>query len=75
VTVPRLSAGVITADLARLGGDLVGVDGGVTVGNAAEVAGWGPDVVVSGSAIFGGRDPARSLGLLAGALEGPGRVS
>jgi ribulose-phosphate 3-epimerase len=54
---------------------LVGVDGGVTVGNAAEVAGWGPDVVVSGSAIFGGRDPARSLGLLAGALEGPGRVS
>ena len=29
---------------------LVGVDGGVTISNAAEIAGWGPDVIVSGSA-------------------------
>lgn len=43
---------------------LVGVDGGVTIGNAAEVAGWGADVVVSGSAIFNGTDPARNLDLL-----------
>jgi pentose-5-phosphate-3-epimerase len=74
VTVPRLSAGVITADLARLGGELVGVDGGVTVGNAAEVAGWGPDIIVSGSAIFDGRSPSRNLGLLAQALDRPVRV-
>lgn len=49
----------------RQGADvLVGVDGGVTIGNAAEVAGWGADVVVSGSAIFSGTDPARNLDLL-----------
>jgi ribulose-phosphate 3-epimerase len=49
----------------RHGADvLVGVDGGVTIGNAAEVAGWGADVVVSGSAIFNGTDPARNLDLL-----------
>lgn len=43
---------------------LVGVDGGVTIGNAAEVAGWGADVVVSGSAIFNGTDSAQNLDLL-----------
>jgi ribulose-phosphate 3-epimerase len=40
---------------------LVGVDGGVTIGNAAEIAGWGIDVIVSGSAIFDRVDPARNL--------------
>jgi len=50
---------------ARCGaGVLVGVDGGVTVGNAAEVASWGIDVIVSGSAIFDRRDPAANLDLL-----------
>lgn len=50
---------------ARCGADvLVGVDGGVTIGNAAEVAGWGPDVIVSGSAIFDGTDPSGNLDLL-----------
>jgi hypothetical protein len=53
--IPRLSAGVITAE----------------VGNAAEIAGWGPDVIVSGSAIFDGRSPARNLELLTQALEHP----
>lgn len=49
----------------RQGADvLVGVDGGVTIANAAEVAGWGADVVVSGSAIFNGADPAHNLDLL-----------
>lgn len=43
---------------------LVGVDGGVTIGNAAEIASWGVDVVVSGSAIFDRVDPARNLDLL-----------
>ena len=43
---------------------LVGVDGGVTIGNAAQVASWGADVVVSGSAIFNGADPGQNLDLL-----------
>ena len=117
-TGPRLSAGVLTADLTRLGDELailrgtgcwahvdvmdgsfcpqltvgpgwpgqppaantrrrlaavrnlaaeagrpvmVGVDGGVTMANAAGIAGWGADVVVSGSAIYDGRDPAGNL--------------
>ena len=42
----------------------VGVDGGVTIANAAEVASWGPDVIVSGSAIYDGKDPAGNLGRL-----------
>jgi ribulose-phosphate 3-epimerase len=40
---------------------MVGVDGGVTMANAAGIAGWGADVVVSGSAIYDGRDPAGNL--------------
>ncbi len=53
-------------DLARRSGAeiLVGVDGGVTLANAAEVAGWGADVIVSGSAIYDGVDPARNLELM-----------
>jgi hypothetical protein len=35
------------------------VDGGVSLGNAAEMASWDIDVLVSGSAIF---DPRRSAG-------------
>ena len=38
---------------------LVGVDGGVTIGNAAEIASWGTDVIVSGSAIFDAGRPGR----------------
>jgi ribulose-phosphate 3-epimerase len=56
----------------RAGADvLVGVDGGVTIGNAAEVASWGPDVIVSGSAIFDRRDPAKNLDLLTRELLHP----
>jgi ribulose-phosphate 3-epimerase len=52
-TQRRLNA---VRDLAKAHGTdvLVGVDGGVTIANAAQVAGWGPDVIVSGSAIFNG---------------------
>lgn len=39
----------------------VGVDGGVTLANAAEIAGWGVDVIVSGSAIYDGSNPAGNL--------------
>ena len=50
---------------------LVGVDGGVTMANAAEIASWGPDVIVSGSAIFDRRNPARNLELMRQALQHP----
>src|SRR5580692_6707055 len=49
---------------------LVGVDGGVTIANAAEVAAWGPDVIVSGSAIFDRTDPAGNLERMLGQLNG-----
>ena len=49
---------------------LVGVDGGVTIANAAQVAGWGPDVIVSGSAIFDRADPAANLNRLLDQLNG-----
>jgi ribulose-phosphate 3-epimerase len=49
----------LVADLSRA--ILVGIDGGVTMANATEIAGWGADVVVSGSAIYDGIDPAGNL--------------
>ena len=60
----------------RAGADvLVGVDGGVTIGNAAEIASWGIDVIVSGSAIFDRVDPAGNLDLLSAQLRTPEEVS
>jgi ribulose-phosphate 3-epimerase len=50
---------------------LVGVDGGVSLVNAGEVAGWGADIVVSGSAIFDGKDAAGNLAAMLAALAAP----
>jgi len=50
---------------------LVGVDGGVTTANASEIAGWGPDIIVSGSAIFDHLSPVHNLELLTQALLRP----
>jgi ribulose-phosphate 3-epimerase len=47
---------------------LIGVDGGVTLRNVAEVSSWGADVVVSGSAIFDGRDAPGNLTAMLTAL-------
>jgi ribulose-phosphate 3-epimerase len=47
----------------------VGIDGGVTMSNAADMAGWGADVVVSGSAIYDGTDPAANLGRMLARLQ------
>jgi ribulose-phosphate 3-epimerase len=57
-------------ELARAAGHpvLVGVDGGVTLGNAAEVASWGADLVVSGSAIFDGKNAPGNLAAMLAAL-------
>jgi len=49
---------------------LVGVDGGVTLANAAEVASWGADLVVSGSAIFDGKNAPGNLAAMLAALGG-----
>jgi ribulose-phosphate 3-epimerase len=64
-------------ELARQAGAgvLVGVDGGVTIANAAEIASWGIDIIVSGSAIFDRVDPARNLDLLTRQLRTPEEVS
>jgi ribulose-phosphate 3-epimerase len=64
---------------AQAGADvLVGVDGGVSLANAAEMAGWDVDVLVSGSAIFNsrrspdqGRGPAGNLEVITQALAHP----
>ncbi len=39
---------------------LVGVDGGITRANVAEVARLGPDLIVTGSAVFDGKAPAQN---------------
>lgn len=45
----------------RTGRDiLIGVDGGVTRNNIREVAGLGPDLIVTGSAVFDGKTPAEN---------------
>ena len=57
--------------IARSGRPIVlGVDGGVTRENIAAVAALGADVVVSGSAIFDGRDAAANLRLMQEGLRG-----
>jgi ribulose-phosphate 3-epimerase len=40
---------------------LSGLDGGVTRDNLVEVSGLGPDLIVTGSAVFDGRNPAQNL--------------
>ena len=68
----RRRIAAVRALIADAGADvMVGVDGGVSLANAAEVAGWGPDVVVSGSAIFNGGDAAANLKLLLDQLTQP----
>jgi ribulose-phosphate 3-epimerase len=49
---------------------LVGADGGLTQANARQVAAWGADLVVSGSAIFDGHDAAGNLTKILTALGG-----
>jgi pentose-5-phosphate-3-epimerase len=77
VTAPRLSVGVLTADLTRLGTDLEILRGKAAWAHVdvmdgrfcPGIAGWGPDVIVSGSPIFDHRDPARNLELMTQAVS------
>jgi ribulose-phosphate 3-epimerase len=50
---------------------LVGVDGGVTKKNASTVASWGPDIIVSGSAIYDGGDVAANLQEILQSINNP----
>jgi ribulose-phosphate 3-epimerase len=53
------------------------VDGGITKANVAEVAAAGPDLIVTGSAVFDGKTPEANVGEMlaavrAAAPSGPG---
>ena len=58
------------AELRTAGGYdfLIEVDGGVTAGNAAQVAAAGADWLVAGSAVLGAADPAVAYATLAAAI-------
>jgi len=51
-------------------GILLGVDGGITRANVGQLAGRGVDVVVTGSAVFDGTDPAANADTMLAALRG-----
>ena len=51
------------------------IDGGVGLGNAAEVVAAGAEILVAGSAVFGAENPADALKELLRAAESGGRVT
>jgi len=69
-TARRITA---VRELTRAAGHpvMVGVDGGVTRANAGQVAAWGADLVVSGSAIFDGKDAPGNLAAILAAVGAP----
>jgi ribulose-phosphate 3-epimerase len=68
----RRRVGAVRQLAAGLGGAVqVGVDGGVSLANAAEIAAWGVDVIVSGRAIYDGSDPAGNLDRMLDQLRSP----
>lgn len=48
---------------------LVGIDGGITAENIAEIAALGPDLIVAGSAVFRGADPGANAKALMAAMR------
>lgn len=48
---------------------LVGIDGGVTRANIDDVLALGPDIVVTGSAVFDGTDPAANARTMLGRVD------
>ena len=48
---------------------LTGVDGGVTQKNIREVAGLGPDLIITGSAVFDGKAPAENARFMLDAVR------
>ncbi|MDX2970134.1 hypothetical protein PWY87_21265 [Kribbella solani] len=71
---PRTAERIAAARELTAGSDrpvLVGVDGGVTLSNLTEVVAWQPDLIVSGSAVFGAGDASRNLDRIRRALAAP----
>ncbi len=50
---------------------LIGVDGGVTRNNVAEVARMGADLIVTGSAVFDGKNPRENAAFMLDAVRRP----
>jgi ribulose-phosphate 3-epimerase len=48
---------------------LITVDGGITRENVVEVAGWGADIIVTGSAVFDGRSAEENARYMVGAVQ------
>jgi len=48
---------------------LITVDGGITRENIAEVARWGADIIVTGSAVFDGRAPLENARQMIEAIQ------
>ncbi len=69
-TWPRLTA--VRQAIAASGRDvLVGVDGGITRGNVAQLAGKGVDLIVTGSAVFEGGNVSSNAAMMMTALRTP----
>lgn len=51
---------------------LIGVDGGITCDNVAEIAGLGADIIVTGSAVFDGKNAAANARHMLQAVKHPG---
>ncbi len=49
---------------------LIGVDGGITRDNIGQVARMGADLIVTGSAVFDGKDPAGNARFMLNAIKG-----
>jgi ribulose-phosphate 3-epimerase len=54
---------------------LIGVDGGITRNNIAEVARMGADLIVTGSAVFDGRNPRENAVFMIDAVRRTARES
>lgn len=69
-TAPRLSQ--LRRIVQDTGKDiLIGVDGGITRHNVAEVARMGADLIVTGSAVFDGKNPRENAAFMLDAIRRP----
>jgi ribulose-phosphate 3-epimerase len=50
---------------------LIGVDGGITRNNVAEVSRMGADLIVTGSAVFDGKNPRENAAFMLDAVRRP----
>jgi pentose-5-phosphate-3-epimerase len=48
---------------------LIGLDGGITRANFADIASTGADIIVTGSAVFDGKQPAENIAYMQNVLQ------